>query len=130
MLPLLRDIRKEKSLDGTHIAALPVAYRTTAALPTFQSFGDMDSKYLELDCHTCTRFEFAQFAKTCVHDLNVAYIGTCCGGAPHHVRAMAEALGRRTLASEYSPDLKQHFVFGAADNHELLKENLSYRDAM
>ena len=52
--------------------------------------------------------EFAARAR----DLGVGYIGICCGGAPHHVRAMAEALGRRTPASRYSPDISLHPILG------------------
>ena len=43
--------------------------------------------------------------------LGVDYIGIC-GGAPHHVRAMAEALGRRPPASRYSPAIELHRVLG------------------
>jgi betaine-homocysteine S-methyltransferase len=45
-------------------------------------------------------------------DLGVDFIGVCCGGAPHHVRAMAEALGRTPPASRYSPDLSLHPMLG------------------
>jgi betaine-homocysteine S-methyltransferase len=55
----------------------------------------------------------AEFA-VAARDLGVSYIGVCCGGAPHHVRAMAEALGRTTPASRYSPDLSLHPVLGDA----------------
>ena len=43
----------------------------------------------------------------------VDYIGVCCGGAPHHVRAMAEALGREVPASKYSPSMNLHPMFRA-----------------
>lgn len=36
----------------------------------------------------------------------------CCTDAPHHVRAMAEALGRRPKASRYSPNMKKHGMLG------------------
>ena len=39
--------------------------------------------------------------------------GIACGFAPHHVRAMAESLGRTTPTSKYSPDLSMHPVPGA-----------------
>ncbi len=51
---------------------------------------------------------FAEAAR----ELGVGYIGICCGGAPHHVRAMAEALGRTPDASRYSPDISLHPVLG------------------
>ena len=53
----------------------------------------------------------ADFARS-ARDVGVDYIGICCGGAPHHVRAMAEALGRETPASRYSPALDLHPVLG------------------
>ena len=34
------------------------------------------------------------------------------GTAPYMIRHMAEALGRTTPASRYSPDLSYHFAFG------------------
>jgi betaine-homocysteine S-methyltransferase len=40
--------------------------------------------------------------------MGINYIGICCGGAPHHVRSMAEALLRKPPASRYSPDLSLH----------------------
>ena len=46
----------------------------------------------------------------------VDYIGICCGGAPHHVRAMAEALGRRPAASKYSPAMELHPVLGGSQS--------------
>jgi betaine-homocysteine S-methyltransferase len=55
----------------------------------------------------------ADFARR-ARDVGVDYIGICCGGGPHHVRAMAEALGRDTPASRYSPALDLHPVLGAA----------------
>ena len=53
----------------------------------------------------------ADFARRAA-DLGAGYIGICCGGAPHHVRAMAEALGRTTPASRYSPAIDLHPVLG------------------
>ena len=40
------------------------------------------------------------------------YLGVCFGAGPHHVRAMAEALGRKPAASEYSEDMSRHAYFG------------------
>ena len=44
-------------------------------------------------------------------ELGVDYIGICCGAGPHHVRAMAEALGRQVPASKYSPSMELHPMF-------------------
>jgi betaine-homocysteine S-methyltransferase len=63
-----------------------------------------------------TRFEMADFAQRAV-DIGVGYVGICCGGAPHYVRAMAEALGRQTPASRYSPALDLHPVLGLVSDN-------------
>lgn len=116
MLPLLPELAARVSPP---LAALPVAYRTSSVQPTFQSLSDEDGMVpppetsfpTALDPFTCTRYEMAAFAKQAAA-LGFNYLGVCCGGAPHHVRAMAEALGRTPPASEYSPDMRQHFALG------------------
>jgi betaine-homocysteine S-methyltransferase len=116
MLPLLGAIREAVSCP---VAALPVPYRTTHTHPTFQSLEDPACDALPggrpfpvaLDPFVCNRYEMAAFASA-AYDLGIRYIGVCCGGAPHHVRAMAEALGRTPEASRYSPDMSKHYAFG------------------
>ena len=111
MLPILERVR---AAVGCHVAAQPVPYRTTAEQPTFQSLRDRDGARgypIALDPFVCTRFELADFAAA-ARDLGVRYIGICCGGAPHHVRSMAERLGRDVPASRYSPDMALHPVLG------------------
>jgi betaine-homocysteine S-methyltransferase len=111
MLPLIENIR---TAVDCHVAAQPAPYRTTPAQPTFQSLRDRDGSRafpIGLDPFLCTRFELADFATT-ARDAGVGYLGVCCGGAPHHVRAMAESLGRTVPASVYSPDLTLHPVLG------------------
>jgi betaine-homocysteine S-methyltransferase len=128
MLPLVREIRAAVSCP---IAALPVPYRTTADFPTFQSLRDpaaaglpIDRPFpIALDPFTCSRFEMAAFARE-AHDAGARYLGVCCGGAPHHVRAMAEALGRRSEASRYSPDMSKHYAFGT--DPRLKQHNQAY----
>jgi betaine-homocysteine S-methyltransferase len=123
MLPLMRDIAH--AVKGGHLACLPVPYRTTPEQPTFQMLKDAvyqnsqlpKSFPTALDPFVCTRYEMADFAKTAV-DLGVRYLGVCCGGAPHHVRSMAEALGKQTPASRFSPDMSKHYSLG---NHAQLK---------
>jgi len=113
MLPLMDRIR---SAVVCHVAAQPVPYRTTADQPTFQSLREADGSRvfpLALDPFLCTRFEMADFAASS-RDLGVNYVGVCCGGAPHHVRSMAESLGRVVPASRYSPEMELHPVLGEA----------------
>jgi len=100
------------------LACLPVGYSTDEEHLTFQSFSTRDRKYTDLDHHTCTRYEFGDFAKEALA-LGVKYMGTCCGGAPHHVRAIAEALGRKPISSQFSANLALHFSYGQ-------KESLSH----
>jgi betaine-homocysteine S-methyltransferase len=116
MLPLLERIRAD--CDG-HIAALPVPYRTTAEEPSFQSLTDPGCDCIPggrpfptaLDPFTCNRYELGEFA-TSAADLGVTYLGVCCGAAPHHIRSVAEALGRTPPASRYSADMSRHAFFG------------------
>ena len=116
MLPLIRRIRAAVSC---YVAALPVPYRTTAAEPTFQSLTDPACACIPdgrpfptaLDPFTCNRYECGEFAAAC-QALDIRYVGLCCGAAPHHVRAVAEALGRVVPASRYTPDMSKHAFFG------------------
>jgi betaine-homocysteine S-methyltransferase len=122
MLPLLEEIR---SAVDVRVAAQPVPYRTSPATPAFESLQSTDGERvfpIRLEPFQCTRFEMADFARR-ARDVGVDYIGICCGGAPHHVRAMAEALGRDTPASRYSPAIELHPVLGTPRHdaeHELM----------
>ena len=83
-----------------------------------ESLDDADGRRafpIALEPFAHTRFEMAAFAKQAA-DLGVGYVGICCGGAPHYVRAMAEALGRNTPASRYSPALDLHPVLGVVQD--------------
>jgi betaine-homocysteine S-methyltransferase len=115
MLPLLEKIRAAVDIP---IAAQPVPYRTDAATPAFESLEAADGSRafpIALEPFAHTRFELAAFAKQAA-DLGVGYVGICCGGAPHYVRAMAEVLGRETPASRYSPALDLHPVLGVSQD--------------
>lgn len=115
MLPLLAEIRA--AVDCA-VAAQPVPYRTTHEVPAFESLTHSDGRRafpIELECFQCSRFEMADFARR-ASDLGVGYIGGCCGTGPHHIRAMAEALGRETPASRYSPALELHPVLGTTEH--------------
>jgi betaine-homocysteine S-methyltransferase len=134
MLPLLGDIRQ--AVDG-HIAALPVPYRTHDAEPSFQSLqDDAGNRDLlpggrpfptALDPFTCNRYEIAEFARAAA-DLGVNYLGVCCGAAPHHIRSMAEALGRTPEGSRYSADMSKHAYFGT--DPTLQQKNREYAEEL
>jgi betaine-homocysteine S-methyltransferase len=117
MLPLLQRIRN--TVQG-HVAALPVPYRTTDEQPSFQSLRDPDCSCLPddrpfptaLDPFTCNRYELAEFGKE-AYELGIRYLGVCCGAGPHHIRSLAEALGRRPAASRYTADMSKHAFLGS-----------------
>jgi betaine-homocysteine S-methyltransferase len=111
MLPLLERIRAAVDVA---VAAQPVPYRTSPAAPAFEALTTADGLHafpIALEPFQCTRFEMADFARR-ARDVGVDYIGICCGAGPHHVRAMAEALGRTTPASRNSPAIDLHPVLG------------------
>ena len=132
MLPLLERLRS--SVEGP-LAALPVPYRTTDDEPSFQSLSDAHAHAhteampegkpfpTALDPFTCNRYEIADFARAAA-EIGVDYLGVCCGAAPHHIRAMAEALGRTPPASRYSADMSRHAYFGT--DRSLKAENREY----
>jgi betaine-homocysteine S-methyltransferase len=127
MFDALRSIREAVSC---HVAALPVPYRTHEESPTFQSLPDPhwegQAFPTALDPMMCNRYEIADFARE-AYDLGIRYLGLCCGAGPHHIRSLAEALGRTPPASRYSPDMTKHAYFGTdeslkAENVEFAKE--------
>jgi hypothetical protein len=128
MLPFLGPICKAVSVP---VAALPVPYRTHDAEPSFQSLTDPGCDCIPggrpfptaLDPFTCNRYEIGEFTRA-AHDLGVSYLGVCCGAAPHHIRAVAEALGRTPPASRYSPDMSRHAFLGTDPG--LKQRNLDY----
>ena len=119
MLPLITGIRE--AVDCA-VAIQPVPYRTDAAAPTMETLrsaaGDRAFP-IALDPFVCTRFEMASFALA-ARELGVDYVGICCGAGPHHVRAMAEALGREVAAGKYSPSM---------DLHPMFRSDISAKDA-
>lgn len=114
MLPVLERVRKAVSCE---VAALPVPYRTTEAEPTMQALRDPGRNGEQafptaLDPFTCTRQELGEFAAAAL-ELDVRYLGVCCGAGPHHIRAVAEAAGKVPPASRYSPDMSKHSFLGS-----------------
>jgi betaine-homocysteine S-methyltransferase len=128
MLPLLQEIVPAVDVP---VAALPVPYRTHPEEPSFQSLRDPAYEDFPsgtpfptaLDPFTCNRYEIADFTREAL-DLGVRYLGVCCGAAPHHIRSMAEALGRTPPASRYSEDMSKHVFLGT--DPSLRRQNLEY----
>jgi betaine-homocysteine S-methyltransferase len=132
MLPLIKSIREH--VEG-HVAALPVPYRTDDEEPSFQSLTDRACDCIPdgrpfptaLDPFMCNRYEIAEFA-TEASRIGVGYLGVCCGAGPHHIRSMAEALGRTPSASRYSPDMSKHAYYGTDDS--LKDTNQAYAERL
>ena len=101
MLPLVEIMRK--ATPG-YVAAQPIGFRTRDDLPNFTQLPEFP---LALDPLTLSRAEMGAYA-THARALGVNYIGSCCGSVAHHVRAMAEALGRHPPASAKSASLDRH----------------------
>ena len=132
MLPLIAKIVRAV---GMPVAALPVPFRTHDREPTFQSLRDANCSCIPgdmpfpvaLEPFTCNRFEIAQFTQE-ASSLGVRYFGLCCGAMPHHIRAVAEALGRRPPASRYSADMSKHAYFGT--DARLKQSNRDYAEKL
>jgi len=113
MLPLLQQIRAAVSC---HVAGLPVPYRTTPTQPSFMSLtdpccGDRMAFPDGLDPFLAARSEIFDFGRE-AFAAGIRYLGVCCGAGPHHIRALAESLGRHPPASRYSKDMSKHAFFG------------------
>jgi betaine-homocysteine S-methyltransferase len=126
IMPAIEQIR---ALVKCHVAALPVPYRTTPDQPSFMSLTDpccADARAFPvgLDPFVCTRGEIYEFGKA-AYAMGVHYLGICCGAGPHHIRALAEALGRRPPASKYSVDMSKHAFFGT--NKRIKRVQREYR---
>ncbi len=127
MLSVMEEVSRQ--VEGP-LAALPVPYRTTPEEVNFQALTDSGCDCIPdrpfptaLDPLTCNRYEIAEFARKALA-LGVKYQGVCCGAGPHHIRAMAEALGKNPPASRYTADMSKHYALG--DHAQLLKENMEF----
>jgi methionine synthase I (cobalamin-dependent) len=113
MMPLLKEIRAAVKCE---VAALPVPYRTTEEQPSFMSLtdpccGNARAFPVGLDPFVCPRSELFDFGRE-AYAMGIKYLGVCCGAGPHHIRALAEGLGRHPEASKYSVDMSKHAFFG------------------
>ena len=112
MLPLLEPIRAAVDVA---VAAQPVPYRTSPAAPAFESLTAADGRHAVPDRSSsrssarASRWRTSRAAPATSASTTSA---SAAAAAPHHVRAMAEALGRKTPASRYSPAIELHPVLG------------------
>ncbi len=127
MLPLLKQIR---AAVKCHVAGLPVPYRTTPAQPSFMALtdpccGDRMAFPDGLDPFMATRSEIFDFGRE-AFAAGIRYLGVCCGAGPHHIRALAESLGRHPPASRYTKDMSKHAFFGS--DRMIRKIQTDYRE--
>jgi betaine-homocysteine S-methyltransferase len=117
MMPWLKQIRAAVSC---HVGALPIPYRTTHKEPTFFNLSDdratVPSPHgrtfpTALDPLYANRYEIGAFAEE-AYALGVNYLGVCCGASPMLIRQTAEAVGRKTEASRFSENMRNHFMYG------------------
>jgi betaine-homocysteine S-methyltransferase len=45
--------------------------------------------------------------------MGIRYLGVCCGAGPHHIRALAETVGKHPPSSKYSADMSKHAFLGS-----------------
>lgn len=119
---LLEVARRMKSVVDVPVACQPIAYATPDPKIPFTALKEFP---LALDSLQLSRYAMAEFTRR-ARDSGIDYIGGCCGVVAHHIRAMAEALGRRPLASDKSPDLSKH---GLANVREKASEGF-WRDQL
>ena len=128
MMPYLRQIRAKVRC---HVAALPVTFRTTEEYPTFFNLPDNNGCACPsphgrpfptaLEPTYVNRYEIRAFAEE-AWDMQVRYLGVCCGAAPIYIREVAEAIGRTPPASKYREDVSKQFMYG---NHERLPKHIT-----
>lgn len=132
MMPFIKQIRAKVQC---HVAALPITWRTTNEHPTFFNLPDNNGCTCPaphgrafptaLDPLYCNRYEIRAFAKE-AWEMQVRYLGVCCGAAPIHIREVAEVMGRTPAASKYREDMSRHFLYG---DHERLETHITeYKD--
>ena len=89
LLPLARDVRK--AVDAP-VCVQPTAYELEPGAAYNREIV-VPGLWTTVEPRVLTRFAVAEYAKEAASS-GIEFIGGCCGMAPYHVRAMAEALGK------------------------------------
>lgn len=132
MMPYLKKIRKEVSC---HVGALPIPYRTNEKQPTFFNLDDYSNCTCQsphgrtfptaLDPLSTNRYEIKEFADE-AYNLDIKYLGVCCGANPMLIREVAEAMGKNPPACRYREKMENHFIYGT--NPKIKKHISEYGD--
>jgi betaine-homocysteine S-methyltransferase len=88
-LPIMEEIRD--AVSDVYLATQPVAYH--GHRPNFTSLPEFPYELEKLQLPRTALADFAGRAR----DMGYDYIGSCCGSAASHVKAMAQILGKRPL---------------------------------
>ncbi len=104
LLPLARHVRK--AVDAP-VCVQPTAYELEPGA-VYNREIVVPGLWTTVEPRVLTRFAAAEYAKE-AQSIGIAFIGGCCGMAPYHVRAMAEALGKPTTL----PDREREYRAGA-----------------
>lgn len=108
IVPAMRKVRE--ACKGP-LACLPVPYRTSESAPAMSDLKDAvtgeASFPLDLDPWLCSRKDIEDFTRACM-DIDVKYVGLCCGNRACYTRVVAETVGRHPPASRYSADMTKH----------------------
>jgi len=110
---IIEPLKRLRKACKIPVAAVPVTYRTSEEMPSFQSLVDIDNPErsafpLDLDPYLCSRTQIYNFGKE-ADKAGAQVIGLCCGNRAFFTRSLAESLGRKPPASVYSPDMSQHY---------------------
>ena len=88
------------------VCALPVTFRTTDEAPTWHLLQDKvypknNPVYPNgLDAFYVSEVEIVHFTERCL-ELDLKYIGLCCGNSGNYTRVMAEAMGKEPPCNKY-----------------------------
>ena len=131
-MPYLKEIRKA---IRCHMAALPITFRTNDKNPTFFNLEDKNGCTCPaphgrpfptaLDPMYCNRYEIRDFMAE-AYQMDIRYLGVCCGASPMLIREVANAIGRTVPASRYKENMSNHFIYGT--NERIAKHISSYGD--
>jgi betaine-homocysteine S-methyltransferase len=89
-LPIMEEMRD--AVSDVYLAAQPVAFHGHDHQPNFVSLPEFPYELEKIQLPRAAMADFAVKAREMGYD----YIGSCCGSVAAHVRAMAEALGKRS----------------------------------
>jgi len=92
MLPFARQMREAVA---TPLATQPIGFR---CWPEFTHLHEVGDDWPPRIFPPQLMADYASQAR----DIGVNYIGACCGAGPHHIAAMAEALGRSAVPNNPS----------------------------